>query len=134
RVLAAAETQIGHYHGLLDDLPLGVAAAHAVNLALDGLEVSEGARMISGREGGDALGERVTDLRHQVALGGERAQAVEERAHGPLVAARRVGERGVHVAEDEAGPRHLGRPRRERPPARLALVVTVEPEPPEGGG
>src|SRR5688572_24510649 len=55
RVLVAAEPQGADHHRLLEQLPLRVAAADAVELGLDRLQVGEGGGVIAGDEGSGAL-------------------------------------------------------------------------------
>src|SRR5262245_44549484 len=43
RVGGVAELEVAYHHGLLEDLPLRVAAPDAVELGVDGLDVGEGA-------------------------------------------------------------------------------------------
>src|SRR5260370_38017483 len=57
-VLVALESEVALHHGLLVDLPLGVAAPDAVHLGLDRLEELQRARMIARRERGRPLHHR----------------------------------------------------------------------------
>src|SRR5690242_19259786 len=128
-VVPPLERQVALHHRLLVDLPLGVAAPDAVHLGLDRLEVAQGAHVVARREGGGAQHERQHHAgRDRVALGSERAEAVRLPVQRGLVAARRVGEGGVHLAEEEAGTRDLlGQVGEGAPRQRAPLRVELQP-------
>ena len=109
-VVEATEPKVADHHGLLEELPLGVAAADPVDLAVDRFHEGEGPGVVSGHVGRDTpdqrKGYRAGD---GVTLGVERLQPGEQGSQRGVVAGRRERERGVDVAEDEARARDTGR-------------------------
>src|SRR5580704_2129669 len=77
RIVVSLERQVALHHGLLVDLPLGVAAADAMHLGLDRLEVTERAGMVARRERDRPLHQWQHHAgRDRVALRAHRPQAV----------------------------------------------------------